>query len=332
MNEVAPLSYDKKQSPLGNVNANGEETLYSICPRLKAFSDWLLKIMASGTLEAIFPAVSREYAPIVEELWGNAAFQATYKRRSELETLPSIANYKPSDVDILYAERVTSSNGLSCVEFSFPELAFDDDADSGDLHDSLLRFQLIRLQAKGFGESCKWLQMFEDVRIIIFCVSLSDYDQFTTDGDGNSLNKMLLSRRFFETMVTHPTFDQMDFLLLLNNYDLFEEKIERVPLTQCDWFDDFHPVISRNRSNSNSINHPTLGQLGFHYIAVKFKRLFASITGRKLYVSQVKGLEPTSVDSALKYAKDILNWDEERPNFSLSEHSIYSTEASSYSQ
>ncbi|KAG8384488.1 hypothetical protein BUALT_Bualt04G0122900 [Buddleja alternifolia] len=329
----------------GNVNANGEETLYSICPRLKAFSDWLLKIMASGTLEAIFPAASREYAPIVEELWGNAAFQATYKRRSELETLPSIASYfleravdilkpdyKPSDVDILYAERVTSSNGLSCVEFSFPELAYDDDADSGDLHDSLLRFQLIRLQAKGFGESCKWLQMFEDVRIIIFCVSLSDYDQFATDGDGNSLNKMLLSRKFFETMVTHPTFDQMDFLLLLNKYDLFEEKIERVPLTQCDWFDDFHPVISRNRSNSNSINHPTLGQLGFHYIAVKFKRLFASLTGRKLYVSQVKGLEPTSVDSALKYAKDILNWDEERPNFSLSEHSIYSTEASSYSQ
>lgn len=173
--------------------------------------------------------------------------------------------------------------------------------------------------------------MFEDVRIIIFCVSLSDYDQFGPDGDGNTVNKMLLSKKFFENMVTHPTFDQTDFLLVLNKFDSFEEKIEQVPLTKCDWFDDFHPVMSRNRSNSNSSNHPTMGQLGFHYIAVKFKRLYSSLTGRKLYVSQVKGLEPNSVDAALKYAREILNWDEERPNASLSEYSVYSTEASSFS-
>lgn len=49
--------------------------------------------MASGTLEAIFPAASREYVPLVEELCGSAAFQATYKRRNELEMLPSISSY-----------------------------------------------------------------------------------------------------------------------------------------------------------------------------------------------------------------------------------------------
>lgn len=328
----------------GHVDGNGEDTPYSICPRLKAFSDWLLKIMASGTLEAIFPAASREYAPLVEELCSSASFQATYKRRNELETLPSISyyfleqaveilkpDYRPSDVDILYAEHVTSSNGLSCVEFSFPESVYDADADSGDLHDSLLRYQLIRLQAKGFGENCKWLEMLEDVRIVIFCVSLSEYDQFALDGDGNTVNKMLLSKKFFENMVTHPTFDQMEFLLLLTKFDSFEEKIEQVPLRKCDWFDDFHPVISRNRSNSNNVNHTTLGQLGFHYIAVKFKRLYSSLTGRKLYVSPVKALEPTSVDAALKYAREVMNWDEERPNASLSEYSMYSTEASSFS-
>ncbi|KAL3616455.1 Extra-large guanine nucleotide-binding protein 1 [Castilleja foliolosa] len=341
----------------GHIDGNDEETPYSINPRLKAFSDWLLKIMASGTLEAIFPAASREYAPVVEELWSNTAFQATYNRRSELEALPSVASYfleqinnylkfeaaeilkpdyQPSDLDILYAERVTSSNGLSCVDFSFPESAYVDNADSGILQDSLLRYQLIRLQAKGFGENVKWLPMLEDVRIVIFCVSLSDYDQFDTDGNGNAQNKMLSSKKFFENMVTHPTFDQTDFLLLLNKFDSFEEKIEQAPLSRCDWFDDFHPVISHYRSSSSSsshnANHPTLGQLGFHYIAVKFKRLYASLTGRKLYVSVVKGLEPNSVDSALKYAREILNWDEERPNFSFSEHSFYSTEASSNSQ
>jgi hypothetical protein len=178
--------------------------------------------------------------------------------------------------------------------------------------------------------------MFEDVGMVIFCVSLSDYDQFSVDGNGSITNKMMQSKKFFESIVTHPTFDQMDFLLILNKFDLFEEKIERVPLGQCDWFDDFHPVFSRpysnSNSNSNNINNsPSLGHLAFYYIAVKFKRLYASLTGRKLYVSQVKGLEPDSVDASLKYAREILKWDEERANFSLSEYSLYSTEASSFS-
>lgn len=77
----------------GNDDGKEEKTIYSICPRLKAFSDWLLKIMVSGNLEAVFPASTREYAPLVEELWSSTAIQATYKRRSELEILPSVASY-----------------------------------------------------------------------------------------------------------------------------------------------------------------------------------------------------------------------------------------------
>lgn len=145
---------------------------------------------------------------------------------------------------------------------------------------------------------------------------------------------MGLSKKLFESVVTHPTFDQIDFLLLLNKFDLFEELVEQVPLSECDWFDDFHPVISRNRSNSNRNNinnNPSLGQLAFHYIAVKFKRLYSDLTGRKLYVSLVKGLEPNSVDAALKYSREILDWDDERNNFNSSEYSVYSMDANSFS-
>ncbi|XWS45338.1 hypothetical protein CRYUN_Cryun15aG0127900 [Craigia yunnanensis] len=341
--EMRKRKCSKDTDPEGSSDDGDGKTIYSIGPRLKAFSDWLLKTMVSGNLEAIFPASTREYAPLVEELWKDAAIQATYNRRSELEMLPSVASYyleqaveilrmdyEPSDLDILYAEGVTSSNGLACVDFSFPHSSHDDNIDTADQHDSLLRYQLIRVQARGLGENCKWLEMFEDVGLVIFCVALSDYDQFSSDGT----NKMLLSRKFFESIVTHPTFDQMDFLLILNKFDLFEEKVERIPLTRCEWFDDFHPMISRHRTNTNSNsinNNPALGQLAFHYIAVKFKRLYFSHTGRKLYVSHVKGLEPNSVDAALKFAREILKWDKERANFSLSEHSFYSTEASSFS-
>ncbi|KAK9670702.1 hypothetical protein RND81_13G219200 [Saponaria officinalis] len=333
----------------GGVDGKDGTTIYSICPRLKEFSDWLLKTMASGNLEAIFPAATREYAPLVEELWNTAAIQATYSRRSELEMLPSVASYflqravdvlqpdyEPSNQDILYAEGLTSSNGLACTEFSFPQSA-DDDIESSDPHVSLPRYQLIRIQARGFADNCKWLEMLEDVRLVIFSVSLCDYDQFSYNDEGVAVNKMLLSKKLFESLVTHPTFEQMDFLLILNKFDVFEEKIEQVPLTECEWFEDFQPVISQNpngnwSSRSKSINHnPSLGQLGFHHIAVKFKRLYSDLTGRKLFACSVKGMEPDSVDAAFKYAREIVKWDDERFNFSLTDYSIYGTETSNSS-
>ncbi|KAI3865618.1 hypothetical protein MKX03_020992 [Papaver bracteatum] len=320
------------------------KTIYSIGTRLKSFSDWLLKVMVSGNLEAIFPAATREYAPLVKELWKDSAIQETFNRRSELQTLSgvasyflervvdtSMADYEPTNTDILYTEGLTSSNGLACMDFSFPLSTHDDNIDASAQHEQYLRYQLIRVHTRGLGENCKWLEMFEDVGMTIFCVSLSDYDQFCDDGSGMLINRMDASRRLFESVITHPVFEEMDFLLILNKFDLFEEKIERVPLTICDWFHDFNPVASRSRSNSDSsisTGAPALAQLAFHYIAVKFKKHFASLTGRKLYVSMANGLESSTVDDALRYSREILKWDEERANFSASEYSIYSTEAS----
>ncbi|XP_048633622.1 extra-large guanine nucleotide-binding protein 1-like [Brassica napus] len=334
MNAKHSLIEDEEGEAKTNV-----KTLYSIGPRLKAFSDWLLKTMAAGNLGVIFPAASREYAPLVEELWRDAAIQATYKRRSELGLLPSVASYfleraidvltpdyEPSDLDILYAEGVTSSSGLACLDFSFPQTAAEENLDPSDHLDSLLRYQLIRVPSRGLGENCKWIDMFEDVGMVVFVVSMSDYDQVSEDGT----NKMLLAKKLFESMITHPIFEQMDFLLILNKYDLLEEKVERVPLTRCEWFQDFNPVVSRHRSNNNNGN-PTLGQLAFHYMAVKFKRFYSSLTGKKLFVSSSKSLDPNSVDSSLKLAMEILKWSEERANICMSEYSMYSTEPSSFS-
>lgn len=78
---------------IGDSGSVEKRNIYSLLPKLKAFSDWLLQTMISGNLEFIFPAATQMYSPLVEELWKDKAFQATYKRRNELHSLPRAANY-----------------------------------------------------------------------------------------------------------------------------------------------------------------------------------------------------------------------------------------------
>lgn len=75
-----------------NAGQIDDKTMYTLSPRLKAFSDQLLKVMASN-LEAIFPYGTSEYAPFIEELWRDPSFQSTYNRRNELDSLPRVASY-----------------------------------------------------------------------------------------------------------------------------------------------------------------------------------------------------------------------------------------------
>ncbi|KAJ3674395.1 hypothetical protein LUZ60_005011 [Juncus effusus] len=327
-------------------------TPYSITSNsLRGFSDWLLKVMASGNLEAVFPAATREYAPRVEELWNDSGIQASFKRRDELEELPASAgyflqrtgeicraDYEPSNNDILQAEGLTLSNGVASADIIFPHRPSDAAfaSDDSERQETLLKYQLIRIQSKGLNANNKWLDLFDEVRIVIFCVSLTDYNQFSTD----STNKMIKSRDLFAKIVTHPNFEQTNFLLVLNKSDLLDEKLEKSPLSTCEWFSDFAPLISSNRTRNNHNNYnsrnnnSSLGQIATHYIGVKFKRYFSDLTsgtGKRLYVLSANSLDSNSVDFALRYAKEILNWEDEKPDFGNSDSVYTMTEPTEYS-
>lgn len=325
------------------------ENIYSLNTKLKSFSDLLLETVKSDNLEIFFP--TREYSGVVEELWKDKAFQATYARRNELRALPIVAHYflpraveissttyEPSDVDILYADGISSSNGLTSMEFSVPSVFPNSYMEATELDKPpLQRYELIRVNASNLGENCKWLSMFEDVDLILYCVDLTSYNEFYVDNNLILKNKMLESKNLFKTMVMHPRFKDKAFLLILNKFDLLENKIKTAPLTECEWFHDFHPFISKHtnnstsNSNSNSNNDSCVAQYGFQYVASKFKRLFGELTGRKLYVTPVTGLEGDSVDAALRYGSEVLRWvdEENMPKASNNEWSSESVETDS---
>ncbi|CAL4932680.1 unnamed protein product [Urochloa decumbens] len=321
--------------------AQTRPSLYSLNQRLMQFADWLLEIVALGDLDAFFPAATREYAPIVQEVWKDTAIQATYKRNNEFHFLPDVASYfldrvveissneyEPTEKDILYAEGINQWNGLSLLEFSLDErYQFTDSyVDKPDDPSMLTKYQLIRINSKGLNGGLRCLEMLQEVRAIIFCISLADYDQMWVQGSGELSNKMISSRDMFEDVISHPSFEDTTCVLLLNKYDSFEAKVNRVPLTVCDWFADFSPVKPHH-------THQSLASHAYYYIALKFKDLYSSISDRKLFVFQTKALEQKTVDDAFRYIREVLRWDDVKNSdaFGSVEDSLCSMDMSSSS-
>ncbi|KAI4326294.1 hypothetical protein MLD38_031622 [Melastoma candidum] len=147
--------------------------------------------------------------------------------------------------------------------------------------------------------------MFEDVRAIIFCIALSDYDQTYSNSAGPARNKMLASRDLFENLARNPSFRDTPFILILNKYDAFEEKIGRVPVSACEWFTEFSPV-------KHHTNNQALALQAYYFVAVKFKELYLSISNRKLFVCRTSARERASVDDAFRYVREVLRWDDEK--------------------
>ncbi|RCV43452.1 hypothetical protein SETIT_9G295300v2 [Setaria italica] len=321
--------------------AQTRPSLYSLNQRLMQFADWLLEIVALGDLDAFFPAATREYAPIVQEVWKDAAIQATYKRNNEFHFLPDVASYfldrvveissneyEPTETDILYAEGINQWNGLSLLEFSLDDrYPFTESyVDKLDDPSMLTKYQLVRINSKGLNGGLRCLEMLEEVRAIIFCISLADYDQMWVRGSGELCNKMIASRDMFENVISHPSFEDTTCVLLLNKYDSFEAKVNRVPLTVCDWFADFSPVKPHH-------THQSLASHAYYYIALKFKDLYSSIGDRKLFVFQTKALERKTVDDAFRYIREVLRWDDVKNSdaFGSVEESLCSMDMSSSS-
>jgi len=72
----------------------------------------------------------------------------------------------------------------------------------------------------------KWINYFESVTSIIFCASLSDYDQMSVLQKNRLLESMIL----FESVVNSRWFLRTSIILLLTNIDVFKQKIPKVPL------------------------------------------------------------------------------------------------------
>jgi GTPase SAR1 family protein len=74
------------------------------------------------------------------------------------------------------------------------------------------------------SERRKWVNVFEGVNVVLYVISMSDYDQ--TLSEEISVNRMAESLEIFEKMSNHVVFENAVFIVFLNKYDILKQKLE----------------------------------------------------------------------------------------------------------
>jgi guanine nucleotide-binding protein G(t) subunit alpha 3 len=80
------------------------------------------------------------------------------------------------------------------------------------------------------------------------------------------------------------------FLLFLNKFDIFEQKINKVPLNACEWFKDYKPLTSGQAEVENA----------YGYVKTKFEELYNESTPPDQRLDRVfKVYKTTALDENL---------------------------------
>jgi len=177
-----------------------------------------------------------KFGGLVSDLWKDQGIKQCFGARGKEIQIPdsashfldsaeriSLENYIPSDEDILLSRKQTTG----IVEYVFKM--------------DKLPFTLVDVGGQR-GERKKWMHCFNEVTAILFLVALSEYDQVLWEDA--STNRMIESVRLFKEIINNPWFKDIDIILFLNKEDLFNEKIERVDLS------DFFPMYTGPKKNA----------------------------------------------------------------------------------
>jgi len=214
----------------------------------------------------------------VKYLWRNEkAIKEVWKRANEVQVIESASyyfdaidrivdpEYQPTTDDILRA-RVKTTGVI--------ETAFNIDG-----HD----FRLVDVGGQR-SERRKWLHCFQDVTAIIFCVSMSEYDQMLHED--TTVRRTEESMKLFEEICNSKWFGDVDIILFLNKYDLFREKIQTVDMKGA--FPDYDGGLDLKKAREYltnkylSLNHNENKNI-YHHITTatnteNIKFVFVSVT------------------------------------------------------
>uniref|UniRef100_M8C477 Guanine nucleotide-binding protein alpha subunit n=1 Tax=Aegilops tauschii TaxID=37682 RepID=M8C477_AEGTA len=159
-----------------------------------------------------YPPLNRELVQDVRKLWEDPAIQE----------------------DVLHAR--VRTNGVVEIQFRYP---LGESKRGGEV------YRLYDVGGQRKNERRKWIHLFEGVDAVIFCAAISEYDQLLFEDE--TQNRMMETKELLDWVLKQRCFEKILFMLFLNKFDIFERKIEKVPLTVCEWFKDHEPMAPGKR-------------------------------------------------------------------------------------
>jgi len=235
---------------------------------IQASNDWGMEFTKEGkdstyllqntTPDALTDA---DVVEAVKYLWTKEkAIKDAWKRANEIQIIESAGyyfdaidrivdpNYRPTTDDILRARIKTTG----IIETAFKIEGHE--------------FRLVDVGGQR-SERRKWLHCFQDVTAIIFCVSMSEYDQMLHED--TTVRRTEESMKLFEEICNSKWFGEVDIILFLNKYDLFREKIANVDMKEA--FPDYDGGLDLKKAREFltnkylSLNHNE-GKNIYHHI------------------------------------------------------------------
>ncbi|KAJ6537849.1 G protein alpha-subunit [Mycena capillaripes] len=221
-----------------------------------------------------------DIADAIRDLWRDPGVKEAVRRRREFllnddviyhfNSIDRLAkpDYLPTDQDILRSR--VKNTGLSETCLQVGELTYNILDPSGQR-----------------SERKKWLHCFDNVKAILFCASLSDYDQMLYEDE--SVNRLKESLTEFDSICNSPWFVKTDIILILN-VDNFSEKLERSPL--ADYFPDY----------TGGANYDA----ACDYLLYRFVSLNQSAALKQIYAHYVSTMDTQQLNFIMSAIQDIL--------------------------
>jgi GTPase SAR1 family protein len=250
-------------------------------PEMKELADKVMAIPEETIDSAPLTVLTPEMAGIVKQLWADKGIKEVFERRGEFQLTDS-ASYFLDKIDTIVSPDYIPSR-QDVVRSRLKTVGVMESEFNVDGH----TLKIVDVGGQR-NERRKWIHVFDEVTLIIFVISLSEYDMKLAEDE--STNRMRESLRLFEEMCNSRYFKRTPIIIFFNKMDFFEEKIKKIDLNVC--FPDY--TGGKNLENAKK------------FISQKYLDSNRNKKDREIYVHFTTATETDSIKSVFDNVKSIV--------------------------
>jgi len=158
-------------------------------------------------------------------VWAEASIKSAFENRTVLDIgIPSAAEYF-----FTHAERITDQHFCPTAEDIFRAKMKTTGITEFKFMVDDVNITVIDVGGQR-SERRKWMHLFNDVTSVIFLAAIDEYDMKLEED--NETNRLEESLRLFGEMSESVYLRKASWILFLNKYDIFKDKIEKFPLSR----------------------------------------------------------------------------------------------------